>query len=188
MGQPESRKWCPGRGPGCRDLGPRGHCRQESPPASCVLECRSFLCQNGRPVVGPQELVSVRKARDFVMRVLAVGHDPFSPCAGYRAMGVPLAERRPHSPIEPFLDPFAGTSLSYHERSTALWDAVPPPVSTVCIQPSSNAAVHKTKVPLPKAGSACPLGATSPLKQDWGAWPALSLYAVAGLPPGQARN
>lgn len=58
------------------------------------------------------------------------------------------------------------TSLSYHERPTALWDASQPPVSIIRIQPSSNAAVHKTKVPLSKAGSACPLEPTSPVKQN----------------------
>ncbi|XP_066483848.1 centrobin isoform X2 [Tiliqua scincoides] len=59
-----------------------------------------------------------------------------------------------------------GTSLSYHERPTALWDAAQPPINTIRIQPSSSAAVHKTKVPLSKAGSACPLETTSPLKQN----------------------
>ncbi|XP_061445302.1 centrobin isoform X2 [Rhineura floridana] len=44
-----------------------------------------------------------------------------------------------------------GPSLSYHERSTALWDPTQPPVNTIHIQPRSHAAVHKTKVPLSKA-------------------------------------
>nr|XP_034992211.1 centrobin isoform X4 [Zootoca vivipara] len=44
-----------------------------------------------------------------------------------------------------------GTSLSYHERSTALWDPAQPSASTIHIQQPSNTAVHKTKVPLLKA-------------------------------------
>ncbi|XP_060635905.2 centrobin isoform X1 [Anolis sagrei] len=57
-----------------------------------------------------------------------------------------------------------GTSLSYRERSTALWDQAQP--STIRIQPPSNAAVHKTKVPLPRTGPACPSQEpASPLKQ-----------------------
>ncbi|KAL7983018.1 hypothetical protein Chor_013624 [Crotalus horridus] len=45
--------------------------------------------------------------------------------------------------------------LSYHERSTALWDPAQPSVSTIRIQPPSTAAVHKTKVVLPKSGPVC---------------------------------
>ncbi|XP_072833272.2 centrobin [Pogona vitticeps] len=48
-----------------------------------------------------------------------------------------------------------GTSLSYHERSTALWEASQPSANTIRIQPSSNTAVQKTKVPLPKSGPIC---------------------------------
>ncbi|XP_053218138.1 centrobin isoform X1 [Podarcis raffonei] len=44
-----------------------------------------------------------------------------------------------------------GTSLSYHERSTALWDPAQPSASTIHIQQPSSTAVHKTKVPLLKA-------------------------------------
>ncbi|XP_042332791.1 centrobin isoform X2 [Sceloporus undulatus] len=59
-----------------------------------------------------------------------------------------------------------GTSLSYHERSTVLWDAAHPSASTICIQPLSSVAVHKTKVPLPKAEPAYSnQEPTSPLKQ-----------------------
>ncbi|KAH0626115.1 hypothetical protein JD844_000890 [Phrynosoma platyrhinos] len=47
-----------------------------------------------------------------------------------------------------------GTSLSYHERSTALWDAAQPSTSIIRIQPPSSVAVQKTKVLLPKAGPA----------------------------------
>ncbi|XP_053117187.1 centrobin [Hemicordylus capensis] len=58
-----------------------------------------------------------------------------------------------------------GTSHSYHERSTALWDTAQLSTNTIRIQPPSNAAVHKTKVSLSKAGSSYP-EATSPLQQD----------------------
>nr|XP_056719609.1 LOW QUALITY PROTEIN: centrobin [Euleptes europaea] len=60
-----------------------------------------------------------------------------------------------------------GTSLSYHDRSTALWDPMRASVSTIRIQPASNAAVHKTKVPLSKAGVAyVGLEASSAQKQN----------------------
>ncbi|XP_062993459.1 centrobin [Elgaria multicarinata webbii] len=56
---------------------------------------------------------------------------------------------------------------SYHERSTALWDPVQPPINTIRIQPPSNSAVHKTKVPLPRVGSAYSNPeATSPPRQN----------------------
>ncbi|XP_060538651.1 LOW QUALITY PROTEIN: centrobin [Pantherophis guttatus] len=60
----------------------------------------------------------------------------------------------------------AGNSQSYHERSTALWDPAQPSFSTIRIQPPSSAAVHKTKVPLPKSGPVClSLEPVSPSKQ-----------------------
>ncbi|XP_077171853.1 centrobin [Paroedura picta] len=62
-----------------------------------------------------------------------------------------FGENPPH-PVEQ--QPHLGTSVSYHERSTALWDPVRASVSALRIQPSSNTAVHKTKVPLAKAGVA----------------------------------
>ncbi|XP_054851541.1 centrobin isoform X2 [Eublepharis macularius] len=71
------------------------------------------------------------------------------------------------NPPRPMDQSQLGTSLSYHEQSTALWDPVRAPVSTVRIQPSSNAAVQKTKVPLSKAGMAHPsLEATGSQKQN----------------------
>ncbi|XP_048372795.1 LOW QUALITY PROTEIN: centrobin [Sphaerodactylus townsendi] len=48
-----------------------------------------------------------------------------------------------------------GSSQSYHEPSTALWDPGRASVSAIRIQPASSAAVHKTKVPLSKAGVTC---------------------------------
>ncbi|ETE63173.1 Centrobin, partial [Ophiophagus hannah] len=61
----------------------------------------------------------------------------------------------------------AGNSQSYHERSTALWDPAQPSFSTIRIQPPSSAAVHKTKVPLPKSGPVClSLEPVSPSKQN----------------------
>ncbi|XP_070582656.1 centrobin isoform X2 [Erythrolamprus reginae] len=60
----------------------------------------------------------------------------------------------------------AGNSQSYHERSTALWDPAQPSFSTIRIQPPSSAAVHKTKVSLPKSGPVClSLEPVSPSKQ-----------------------
>ncbi|XP_039193907.1 centrobin isoform X1 [Crotalus tigris] len=60
-----------------------------------------------------------------------------------------------------------GNSQSYHERSTALWDPAQPSVSTIRIQPPSTAAVHKTKVALPKSGPVCfSLEPVSPSKQN----------------------
>ncbi|XP_063157714.1 centrobin [Candoia aspera] len=58
-----------------------------------------------------------------------------------------------------------GSSQSYHERSTALWDPAQPSFNTIRIQPPSSAAVHKTKVP--KAGPVClSLEPVSPSKQN----------------------
>ncbi|XP_026544943.1 centrobin-like [Notechis scutatus] len=61
----------------------------------------------------------------------------------------------------------AGNSQLYHERSTALWDPAQSSFSTIRIQPPSSAAVHKTKVPLPKSGPVClSLEPVSPSKQN----------------------
>ncbi|KAM6452290.1 centrobin isoform 1-T1 [Liasis olivaceus] len=60
-----------------------------------------------------------------------------------------------------------GNSQSYHEQSTALWDPAQPSFNTIRIQPPSSTAVHKTKVPLPKAGPVClSLEPVSPSKQS----------------------
>ncbi|KAL8177123.1 UNVERIFIED_CONTAM: hypothetical protein K2H54_042326 [Gekko kuhli] len=69
------------------------------------------------------------------------------------------------NPPHPVEQSQLGTSVSYHERSTDLWDPVRASVSAIRIQPSSSAAVQKTKVPLAKAGVAYPgLEAASTLK------------------------
>ncbi|XP_060111940.1 LOW QUALITY PROTEIN: centrobin [Heteronotia binoei] len=58
------------------------------------------------------------------------------------------------NPPRPMEQSQLGTSMSCHEQSTTLWDPVRASISAIRIQPTNNSAVHKTKVPLPKAGLA----------------------------------